>query len=82
MAIELTQEQLDTLVSERVEAALTEAVTTAQATGGTGVNRLTELVEARVNARWQEKIELMQRESAAAELAREVTEKGIPYRTY
>lgn len=79
MAIELTQEQLDELVSKRVEAALTEAVNTAVKDDGNAANRLTELVEAKVNARWQEKIELMQRESAAAELAREVTEKGIPY---
>lgn len=78
MAIELTQEQLDELVSKRVEAALTEAVNmTSQ--NENGANRLTELVEQRVNARWQEKIELMQREGAAADLARDVTGKGIPY---
>ncbi len=79
MAIELTQEQLEELVSKRVDAALTEAVNTTAKDDGNAANRLTELVEAKVNARWQEKIELMQRESAAAELAREVTEKGIPY---
>lgn len=79
MAIELTQEQLDELVSKRVEAALTEAVNTTAKDDGNAANRLTELVEAKVNARWQEKIELMQRESAAAELARDVTAKGIPY---
>lgn len=79
MAIELTQEQLDELVSKRVEAALTEAVNTTAKDDGNAANRLTELVEAKVNARWQEKIELMQRESAAAELARDVTARGIPY---
>lgn len=78
MAIELTQEQLDELVSKRVEAALTEAVElTSQ--NENGANRLTELVEQRVNARWQEKIELMQREGAAADLARDVAGKGIPF---
>ena len=79
MTLELTQEQLEELVSKRVDAALTEAVNTTAKDDGNAANRLTELVEAKVNARWQEKIELMQRESAAAELAREVTEKGIPY---
>lgn len=78
MAIELTQEQLDELVSRRVEAALTEAANSTAGNDGGAANRLTELVEQRVNARWQEKIELMQRESAAAELARDVTGRGLP----
>ena len=79
MAIELTQEQLEELVSKRVEAALTEAVNTTAKDDGNAANRLTELVEAKVNARWQEKIELMQRESAATDLARDVTARGIPF---
>lgn len=80
MTLQMTQEEFDKQVSERVTAALNEAVNLAANNGGNeSANQLTQLVESRVNARWQEKIELMQRESAAAELARDVTAKGIPF---
>lgn len=80
MTLQMTQEEFDKQVSERVTAALNEAVNLAANNGGNeSANQLTQLVESRVNARWQEKIELMQRESAAAELARDVTARGIPY---
>lgn len=75
---ELTQVELEKLVSDKLEAALTELANGTAVNDGSTANKFAELVEQRVNARWQEKIELMQRESAAAELARDVTGRGLP----